>query len=74
MSDDFMRGYYRSPEMTEKLIKAVSIALRANPNQRLGQLIENACRFAENPIPQWQIWDEEIIKLLNPEIDNEKET
>lgn len=63
---DLMRGYYRSPEMTEKLIEVLAAALRADPTQRLGQLVENVCRFAENPIPQFQIWDEEIMELLKP--------
>lgn len=57
----FWDGYNRNPEITDQLISAISNALRAHPNQRLGQLLSNISHHAV----LWEIYDEEWIELLN---------
>lgn len=59
---NFMKGYTRTPEMTEKLIAALSFALRANPTLRMGQLITNAVNGQYYDI--FNKYDENWIKLL----------
>ena len=64
------KGYERTPEMTEKLIAAISYALRANPQLRLGQMLLSA-RW--NPSNQSltdiaNIYDEKWIELLQPKL------
>lgn len=39
---DFWKGYTRDPEMTEKVIAALRDAIYANPEMRIGQLLDNA--------------------------------
>lgn len=62
---DFWKGYTRSPEMTEKIIDDISDALRAHPDMRLGQLIDNAIGpvigYSSN---LFRVYDETLLKAL----------
>lgn len=61
-----MKGYERTPEMTEKLIAKLSEALRTFPQQRLGQLLHNLTyEFIKD---LWNIYDEDWIELLEQQI------
>lgn len=64
-----MESYKRSPEMTEKLIAAISFALRAHPEQRLGQLITNIPRIHMDlgDVNIWNLYDEKWLELLTKE-------
>lgn len=50
--------------MTEKLIAAISEALRARPNERLGQMLKNTAVFNGRILGLWDIHDEDWIELL----------
>jgi hypothetical protein len=39
---DFMKGYTRDAKMTETIIADLRSAIYANPDMRVGQLIDNA--------------------------------
>jgi hypothetical protein len=67
-----MKGYERTPEMTEKLIEAISCALRANPSLRLGQLIwHKGTNQGEGTCDIPDIYDEKWIKKLQPKEQND---
>lgn len=61
-----MNGYQRTPEIEAALIEALSLALKSNPEQRLGQILMNARRTLDNVA---NIHDETWIELLNEHVD-----
>lgn len=62
MMTDFMKGYTRDPEMTEKIISAVRDALYAYPTMRLGQIIDNAIGPTVGYSPDlFRIYDETLV-------------
>lgn len=62
-------GYGRSPQHTERLVELLGEALRANPNQRLGQLLVNLSRGADI----WDVRDEHWIRSLETTLSQPKE-
>jgi hypothetical protein len=71
-----MKGYTRSPAETERLLAALSVALYANPDQRLGQLLLNTARneYGEQPSTSrlWKIHDEAWIEDFLTNVPNEE--
>ena len=63
-AQNFWEGYTRSPEVTEKLVQTIKEALEAHPRQRLGQLIINSMSLTRQKQDLWNVWDEEMIELL----------
>lgn len=63
-----MDGYVRDPETTERLIEALTVALRWRPELRLGQLLEVAAEN-RNGHEIWNIHDERWIILLQQMVD-----
>lgn len=68
-----MNGYERTTDTLSELSDALFIALEANPQQRLGQLLVN---LAERLLPDeetattrflWNIHDEQWVDLLRAE-------
>jgi hypothetical protein len=60
--DDFMKGYRRDAVKGARLEAALASALRANPTQRLGQLLLNLCSTRAEGM--WEIYDEDWIEML----------
>jgi uncharacterized protein (UPF0218 family) len=54
------KGYTRDPQVTEELIQALATALRARPNERLGQLLINVSGETD----LWNVYDETFLHHL----------
>lgn len=62
MTNDFLNGYTRDPEMDELIISAIREALSAHPDMRLGQIINNAIRTTTGHSPHLAcIYDETLV-------------
>ena len=59
-ANPFRDGYKRSPQTTAALVAALTVALYANPEQRLGQLLINH----GNNKDLWNVRDEDWIRSL----------
>lgn len=62
---DFWKGYTRNREMSRRLSVAVIEAMRAYPDQRLGQIIENALRInVGERTDLFRVYDETLLESL----------
>ena len=61
----FWQGYKRPPQMTADLIATLSELLYAHPEQRFGQVIDNACHRAD----LFNIYDENLLARLRDALD-----
>lgn len=59
-ADAFWQGYKRPPQMSADLVAALSTALYAQPEQRLGQLLRNLT--CDDDL--FLIYDEDLLRLL----------
>lgn len=63
-SQPFSQGHKRSPEVTAELVSALSKALYARPDWRLGQLLTIVAGGRD----LWNVWDETWVKALDAEL------
>ncbi len=58
---DFMDGYTRGPDVTNRIMAAIHDTLYAHPTQRLGQVIANSLQDTD----LFMVHDEVLISALN---------